>query len=448
MVVVVGRILKALSCCLVYRGVVPRSQELPYEELLRLNEQLEQRVVEQTAQLEEANRGLLEQIHQRELVKEQKEALRKSETLCRTLVEAVDDAINVKDAEGRYLLVNSEAVRRVGLPKEEILGKTALDLYGPERGLEIMGEDAQVLSSGRVLDVEKELSEGDHTRIDHVRKVPLREESGEVMGVVTVSRDITERKQMDERLLRTQRLEAAGRIAGQVAHDFNNLLSPLLAYPELIKMELPVGHRASRDCDVMIEAAQRMADINRDLLALGRRGNIDLQPTDLNRLVQQAIGHIEDRPHTLVVELDLDPCLLPVASAPAQLMRVISNLVSNARDAMQDVGTLTIKTDSLYLFQPTGMYNPIEPGEYARLTVADTGCGISPEIRNRIFDAFFTTKRTDWRRGSGLGLSVVQAIVEDHRGYLDLESEVGRGTSFAIFLPISENPLGKPEVIP
>ena len=415
-----GHLFKVLSYYLVYRGITLRSVAQTTKDAIIC--------ADGGGKVLFRNRGA-EEIHGYSA----EEALRQCETLYRTLVEAVDDVIHVKDAQGRYLLVNSEMARRLGRPKEEIQGKTALQLHGPVKGPRVMEEDSRVLSSGTVLDYEEE----DDARVCHVRKVPLRSETGEVVGVVTVARDVTERKQMEERLLRAHRLETAGRIAGQVAHDFNNLLSPLLAYPELIKMELPPGHSASQCCDVMMEAAGRMAEINRDLLALGRRGHIAQQPADLNRLVQQAVMQMEDRPDTLAVELDLDPDLLPVAGAPAQLMRVISNLLSNAREAMQEVGVVTLKTENLNLDQPYGHYNRIEAGEYVRLTIGDTGCGIPAEIRDRIFDAFFTTKRTDRHRGSGLGLSVVQAIVEDHRGCLDLESEVGKGTTFSVYLPIS-----------
>jgi CheY-like chemotaxis protein len=144
-------------------------------------------------------------------------------------------------------------------------------------------------------------------------------------------------------------------------------------------------------------------------------------------------------PDGLTVRLDLADGLPLVNGASAQLLRVISNLVSNARESMHDLGTVTIKTEHVYLDRPLGRHERIEVGEYVKLTVSDTGSGVPEEIRDKIFDAFFTTKSSRKRRGAGLGLSIVQTIVEDHRGYVDVESEEGVGSSFAIYLPACQD---------
>ncbi len=266
-------------------------------------------------------------------------------------------------------------------------------------------------------------------------------ENSRLAAIEGIIRDITERKQMEARIIRAERLETAGRIAGQVAHDFNNLLTPLAGYPQLIKRRLPEGHPAVRYCDIMVESVQQMSDINEDLLALGRRGHVEQQLVDLNQLVEQSAEQFSGALDTLEVLLNLSPDLLPIKGAPAQLLRVITNLISNAREAMQDSGTLTVRTDNVYIDQPRSEYSRVEIGEYARLAVRDTGSGIPPDIRDKIFDAFFTTKVSGKRRGSGLGLSVVQAIVEDHRGYVELESQPGEGSTFTVLLPVCREPL-------
>lgn len=263
----------------------------------------------------------------------------------------------------------------------------------------------------------------------------IYDEKEQCVATEGAGRDVTRQRQIEEQLARAQRLAMAGRIAGQAAHDVGNLVGKLMGYPELIKETLPEDHEAVAFCDAMVRSAELIADINSDMLALSRRGLLDQRPIDLNRLAKQAMELLSNAPDALAVRLDLDPNIAPVSGSSVQLWRVLSNLIVNARDAMRDSGELRIRTENVYVDQPFCCYNVVEVGEYVRLSVSDTGCGIPTEIQNRIFEAFFTTKRDTLKSGSGLGLSVVRAIVEDHKGYIDLESEVGKGSTFSIYLP-------------
>jgi len=337
---------------------------------------------------------------------------------------------------GATVMVNSEMARRFGRPKDDLIGKLPEDLHPPEQAMRIAADDSRVLTTGVSVDTEEYHPHRPRASIIHTHKAPLHAPDGRIIGLVGVGRDVTEHKRLEEQLLRAQRMETAGRVAGQVAHDFNNLLSPMIAYPELIKAQLPDGHPALDYCDAMLEAAERMVAINEDMMALGRRGHFDRQPVDLNQLVKDAVGQMVGAPETLAVQLGLVEDILPASGSPAQLLRVVVNLISNAREAMGDRGTLTIRTENLYVENPIGYGERLEKGEYVRLQVADTGCGIPVEIQDKIFDAFFTTKTRARRRGCGLGLSIVQSIVGDHKGYVEMESEVGRGTTFNIYLPI------------
>jgi len=274
------------------------------------------------------------------------------------------------------------------------------------------------------------------------RNVSVLDSTGREIAVEGIIRDVTAQKELEVQLQRAQRLETAGKIAGQVAHDLNNLLGPFLAFPEMIKSLVPNDKRIAEYCDTMVQAAERMMDISTDLLVLGSRGNLERQPTELNQLVKEALGHLITSPDTLVVDLQLAGDLMSVNGAPSQLLRVLENLIVNAREAMQDLGTLTIRTENVYLEQPVSGYSRVEVGEYVRVIVADTGGGIPRDVRDRVFDDFFTTKRAR-RRGSGLGLTVVQSIIGDHKGYVALESEHGKGTAFSVYLPACQKALAQ-----
>ncbi len=249
--------------------------------------------------------------------------------------------------------------------------------------------------------------------------------------------DISETRRLQQQESRAERLETAGQVAGQVAHDFNNLLAPLMAYPEFIRDELSSDHPALAYLDDIENSAKKIADINQQLLTLGRRGYYNQDALNLNAIITQTIKEISPHPETLICDLDLSEDLIDVLAGSSQIHRVLMNLIVNARDAMHDIGQLTIRTENYYADDTTVAYGRVPRGEYVKVTVSDTGCGIPAKMLPTIFDPFVTSKTTDKKRGSGLGLSVVAAVVKDHGGYLDLDSEEGKGTSFYLYFPVT-----------
>ncbi|RKX28510.1 MAG: hypothetical protein DRP47_04175 [Candidatus Zixiibacteriota bacterium] len=363
-------------------------------------------------------------------------ALKESEEKLRVIIETAQDSIFMKDLNRRYVSVNPAMEALFGLPIKDILGKTDDEFFDQEASIHIKEVDSRVLSGEIVEEEHTKLVKGQQFTF-HVVKVPIRNAGGEITGLCGVARDITEIKRLQELESRAQRLETAGRIAGQVAHDFNNLLAPLMAYPEFIREGLPEDHPVQTYVNQIERAASQIADINQQLLTLGRRGHYNQEPLDLNETVNQILQQIEAIPATLVCELELSEDLMKIMGGSAQIGRVLLNLITNARDAMQDIGQITIRTENYYIDQAYGRYARVPRGEYAKLTITDTGSGISPEILEKIFDPFMTTKTTDKKRGSGLGLSVVDAVVKDHDGYIDVESVVGQGTSFYLYFPVA-----------
>lgn len=369
--------------------------------------------------------------------KRAEEMLRQREREVTALLNSLPAYAFFKDKDGFYITANQQFCDAVGCSQSEIAGKTDYALSPRDLADKYRADDAQVVETGEPLVVvEEQIVNGQDRVAVSTRKVPIKNETGAVVGLIGLAFDITERKQMEEKLIRAQRLETVWRIASQVAHDFNNLLGPLAAYPELIKRELPAGHPSSQLCDSMTLAAKRIAEINQDLLTLGRRGHFEHELLDFHRVIEQAIDHMPDRPPSLMLELDLGATCPLLTGSAAQLLRVISNLLSNAREAMQEVGLLTVRTRNVYVDRPFQRYDGFEAGEYIRLDVSDTGSGIPTDIKDKVFEAFFTTK-TGKRRGSGLGLTIVQTIVHDHRGYLDVVTEIEKGTTFSIYFPVS-----------
>ncbi|HEX2922977.1 MAG TPA: PAS domain S-box protein, partial [Chloroflexota bacterium] len=353
------------------------------------------------------------------------------------VVESSEDAIVGENLDGVVTDWNSAAERIFGYRADEIIGRRLAAVVMPDR-LEESGEDLKRIAKGESIK-SRELVwiRKDGSPLNVTMSVsPIRAPSGKIIGVASIARDISERKQLEQQLLRAQRMEAAGRVAGQVAHDFNNLLGPLVAYPELIKMRLPQDHPAVTFCDEMVNAAQQMAEINSDMLVLSRRGLLHQEPVKLNDLVRQALDTMLPTLRELHLDVHLEADPSTVCGSGAQLLRAVSNLIANARDATGYGGTVALRTDNVYVDSCFGRYDRIEIGEYVRLTVSDSGSGIPPEIQDRIFDPFFSTKRADQRRGSGLGLAIVQAVLRDHHGYVDVESEQGVGSSFMVYLPV------------
>lgn len=255
---------------------------------------------------------------------------------------------------------------------------------------------------------------------------------------------------VQSRLDRAERLETAGTVAGQIAHDFNNLLTPLIAYPQLIRKVVAKDSPAQEYLDLMEKTARDMSHLTQQLLSLSRRGQMVQEPFNVNMVIERVLVLLKPMlPLGINVAYNKAEQPMEVRGTKEQMMRVVQNICQNAIDAMGETGTLTINTENIYLDAPFGQYETVNTGEYVKVSISDTGSGIPRSIMDRIFDPFFTTKRASKQRGSGLGLSIVHGIVKDHGGYIDLESEVGKGTTFYVYIPTHrEIAIGEAEPTP
>ena len=248
------------------------------------------------------------------------------------------------------------------------------------------------------------------------------------------------KEELQSQLEKAERMKSLGLLAGGVAHDLNNVLGPLVGYPELIMRKLPKDSPVRKQLKRIERAARDAASVVQDLLTIARRGRYQLVAMDSNEMIREYLDSpgFEDlaRRHPKVkINTEFDPDISPIRGSSPHLSKVIMNLIINAMDAMGEEGELTIKT---YTLQTDGMQmdnKTIAAGEYVVMSVKDTGCGIRPEDMSKIFEPYFSNKEMQGRSGSGLGLSVVYAIVKDHQGYYDIQSELGQGTEFKLFFP-------------
>lgn len=373
-------------------------------------------------------------------------ALAHERALLRSLIDSIPDLIFYKDRTGRYLGCNAAFEKYSGRTEKELVGKTDAELLSRDLADFYKERDRQVLAEGKPRRDEEwlEARDGRSTLVETLQ-TPFFGPDGQVLGLIGMCRDITERKRLEEQLRQAQKMEAIGQLAGGVAHDFNNLLTAILGNVSLL-----LGSKPPADPDYELlaaseQAAQRATDLTRQLLGFSRQTMLRLEPANLNASIQEIVAilrrTIDPR---IAVAIEPDPELWTVQADPGQINQVLMNLCINARDAMPDGGRLLLQATNVELDAQSGRQQlEARPGEFVRLRVQDTGHGIPPEVKARIFEPFFTTKGPG--KGTGLGLAMVYGIVQQHLGWIECYSEVGRGTYFDIYLPRSQQAAVQPK---
>ncbi len=354
------------------------------------------------------------------------------------------------DSECNVVFVNPAAVKMLGFRKEEILGEDLhclVHFLRPDRS-QYPKEDCpfcQSLATGTFISQGDDIfwrQDGSRINVQYVT-APIRDEQGRIQGMVMCIRDVTRQKEAEEKmvklqaqLLQAQKMEAIGTLAGGVAHDFNNLLTAITGYSELLLHKLDPVSPLHSHAKAIQEAATRAGDLTRQLLTFSRKQQILVKVVDLNSIVanlEKMLSRIIGEDIELVTDLTREKC--DVKADPGMLEQVLMNLVVNARDAMPDGGRIIIRTRTG--FEPNCRRFPENiKGKFVCMCVEDNGVGMDEETQKRIFDPFFTTKGLG--KGTGLGLSVVYGIVEQHGGWVEVQSEPGKGSVFRIFLSVSE----------
>jgi two-component system, cell cycle sensor histidine kinase and response regulator CckA len=375
--------------------------------------------------------------------------LKYSEQNLNSIINAVPDIIFRLDTKGRLTFL-SPAIAKYTPAPELLLGRPIIDLVAPEdrpRAYHRINEKrtGERATHGLELRLQLPLREGGR---DVVGQFSVTAEgiyqdglpgAHRFLGTQGVIRDIAEQKKLEEQLLQAQKMEAIGNLAAGVAHDLNNILVGLVAYPDLLLLELPPDSPLRGKLSMIQRSGQKAADIVQDLLTLGRRGVSAQQVMNLNTVITEYLSSLEFQSVTreypgvkLVCCLADD--LLRVKGSRVHLTKVLTNMLNNAVEAMPAGGTVRVATCNRYLDRKLECYEEIPAGEFVCVSVADEGVGIAEEDLHRIFEPFFS-KKSLRRSGSGLGMTVIWATVKDHGGYLDLQSREGEGTRIEIYLP-------------
>jgi PAS domain S-box-containing protein len=362
-------------------------------------------------------------------------AVRASESRYRNLIENLDQGIFLKDRQLRLVAVNPRFGQILGRSEADILGKTARDLYPLDFAERLEADDHLVLEQGRRIETEYVALLANKLRTIHIVKTPVRDESGSVTGVLGIYWDVTDQRQLELQLRQSHKMEAIGQLASGIAHDFNNLLQAILGNLELAQTRLPTDHPCQELLNDSVEAGFRGAELTQQLLSFARQSPLRSEALDLNRCLEESIRLLSRSFDPRVVfQWHPNPSLWLAQADAAQMSQVIFNLCLNARDAMPAGGRLTLAADNVALTEDDITTLPqARPGDFVCLRVADNGLGIAPDVLSHIFEPFFTTK--DVGKGTGMGLAMVFGIVQQHEGWIVCQSELGRGTTFEIFLP-------------
>ena len=366
-------------------------------------------------------------------LQQQPDVLKGTMQKLRTAMELAAEAMVHASPEGRITEANSQAEKITGYPREELIGRAFTDFFA-EAELVRNPVRWEALERGDAVAVERVLTRRDGTSI----LVEMTSQRLPDRTLQCFARDITSRRAQEDDRRQRQRLEALGTLAGGVAHDFNNLLTVMHGALDSIEARSETPMTLAGPLQDLRTVAERANDLTRQLLAFARRQTLDRQQIDLRHTIDQnarMLRRLLGPQIELAIETPEHPC--PVFADAGALTQVITNLAVNARDAMPRGGRLELGCRIVAVTAtPSPAGREIPGGDFVRLHVVDNGCGMPEEIRSRVFDPFFTTKEKD--KGTGLGLSVSLGIVEQHGGWIEVFSEVGRGTEFRVFLPRQE----------
>jgi PAS domain S-box-containing protein len=364
------------------------------------------------------------------------DALRTKEALFNKLISSIPDRIYFKDRQSRFIQVNDSMAKWSGLKDaSDAIGITDHDIFTSQHADQAFEDEQRIMSTGESLIGldEKETWPDGRITWASTTKIPLRDAEGRINGLVGISRDVTERKNLEAQFLQSQKMDAFGQLAGGVAHDFNNILAAMLLQVSFMKLTSNLPANVAAQMNDLEDLTVRAGSLTRQLLTFSRRQDLAKAPLDLNAVIERTCNMLRRLiGEHVTLELKTSAGSLWIEADAGMMEQVVMNLCINARDAMPNGGRLLIETRVEKSDHSAG-----RPDNLACLTVTDTGCGMDAATQARIFEPFFTTKALG--KGTGLGLATVYGIIEQHHGAVEVESEVGRGSIFRVFLPLKDS---------
>jgi PAS domain S-box-containing protein len=381
--------------------------------------------------------------------KHKEEALANSEETARVLLSAVVGAAFLIDTRGRVLAANSTGAGRFGLAPEELVGRPLAELLPPELAELRRARALDVVQTATALSFEDEQDGSVFENSIH----PICDDDGRVIKLAIYSKDVTEeRKAREERrkltaqLQQAQKMEAIGTLAGGIAHDFNNLLMAIQGHVSLMQFDVDSAHAYSRILGNIEKLVRSGAELTSKLLGYARKGQYQAAPLIVNDLVRETSQTFGRMRKDISIYRDLAEDVRGIIADRGQIEQVLLNLFVNAADAMPSGGRIVLKTRNVtHVDIPFKGYS-IKAGSYVMLAVSDSGSGMEPAVMARIFEPFFTTKQMG--RGTGLGLASAYGIIKGHNGYIDVSSEVGKGSTFYLYFPATDRRAAEAAVAP
>ena len=405
------------------------------------------------AQVKLKTKELTDEIEQRVLAEK---ALRKSKEKYRDLVENINEIIFTVDKGGLLTYVSPAVESILGYSPSEIIGKPMQEFIYQQDLQFVMARFQKALSGIKSPAEYRVYKKSGEICWVYSSSKPIFDEKG-VCGLQGLLTDIDDRKRAEEekkslekKLARSQKMEALGLLAGGVAHDLNNVLSGVINYPELLLMNLPAKSPMKKSLLAIQDSGLKAAAIVQDLLNLTRRGVNVNEVLNLNDIISD---HLRSPEHKKIIsyhpgvdiETNLEPDLLNIKGSPVHLKKAVMNLLSNAVEAQPGGGWVTVSTENRYVDSPIKGYDNIDEGDFAVLRIEDNGTGIAVEDLENIFEPFYTKKEMG-RSGTGLGMTVVWTTVQDHQGYINIESTIGKGTAFELYFPVTREEIAKEKV--